>query len=165
MALEFLKDLGGEFVFWMGVETGKPQIIQELREWLQNFSDEDLRSMMVNSKFPPIPEDSFQDAHRFANYVSKIEIVELLEEFLGPARPSIIKVMNELGEPGYAYMKSLYDYLIDCVQHPEKAKVELKSKPGPEMVNVTCDQCHKSWPVQKDKVPEIKECVFCKAKV
>lgn len=158
-----LKDTGTEFLFWWGVEAARPLIIQKLRVWLERYSDSDLRKMMQENKFPSVPPKFFADAASYAKYVDKIEIVELLEEYLGPSRPSIIRIMNEMGEKGWAYMLDLRQYLIECVKSPEKARIGLSPTPEVEMVVITCDQCKQSFPVPLNKVTEIEKCPLCGA--
>lgn len=158
-----LKNTGTEFGFWMGVEVSRPLIIRELRTWLERYSDSDLRKMMQENKLPSVPPKLFAEATSYAKYVDKIEIVELLEEYLGPARPSIIHIMNEMGEKGTTYMLDLHKYLIECVKSPEKARIGLSPKSEAEMVVITCNKCNQSFPVHRDKVTEIEKCPLCGA--
>lgn len=45
----------------------------------------------------------------------------------------------------------------------EEITFKAAKKPLSSVVKITCDQCGNSWPVRREDVPSIKECIFCHA--
>lgn len=157
---DVLKDTGKELAFTAAVEYYKPKIIEGLRDWLKAYSKDELKAMIIRGELPQIPPDVFAEAHGWADYIVKIPIEEVFMELLVPARPEVVQIIQETGQAGSDYIAKLYYYLIDCVKDPEGAQVAA-SGPKAKIVDVTCSECKKSFPIAEDKVKTLTECPLC----
>ena len=144
-------------MFRWALTTFRPEIVKGLRKWLEVYTDDQIRQMMVKGEIPPIPPDLFIQAAGYADFVDGFTLEELVEDYLGPARPSIVAMISEMPDVTPAYLVKLHAFLIDRIKHPEQAEVGAGKKA--DTVMATCDKCQKSFPF----VDGLTECPFCKA--
>ena len=157
MGVKELKKAGTEFLFRWMLTRMRPAIVEALRAWLEKYSDDQIRQMMARGEMPPMPADLFIQATGYADFADSFTLEELLEEYLGPARPSIIAMITEMPDVTPGYLVKLHGYLLDRIKHPEQAQVTASEKAPPQ--TVTCDQCQKSFPFTDG----LTACPFCNA--
>jgi Zn finger protein HypA/HybF involved in hydrogenase expression len=156
MVLDRFKSAGSRFAFELALEFFHDSIVDSLSKWLERYSDEDLRKMIVEHRYPPL-EVAFKELERFSKYLDDISEIRLVEEFLLPARPSLNQIFEQVGEQSAVYLVDLRAYLIERIKHPVEESL------AKAMATATCDKCNKSWPVEKAEFNNIKECPFCHA--
>jgi len=148
-----LSKFGNWFAFEFFLETMHGPIVEGLRQYLSSMSAADIPDMVQNIKFPPINKLDFSFVGENIEHVERIPLVRLVE-FIAEARPDLIEAIQNLGEKGATYLAKLRQHLLDHVKSAE-------FKPEGDMVLATCDNCHKQWPVPRDKAESIDECPFC----
>ena len=168
------KKAASSWAFWFFVEMGHDQIIKGLREYLASMHPEDIPRMVKKGEFPPLEDLDFSAV---GDNIEQLEQVPLfspnddgdppgLVEYLAEARPDLVKAIQKMGMQGAEYLVQLRLHLLDLIKHPEKPlaeSTEYETKVEEGMVQATCDQCGKSFPVPKAEADSIKECPFCHA--
>lgn len=159
MVMESLKKIGGRFAFEFFLEEWKPSLVEALRKWLRAYSADDVRKMVAKGRYPNTSKLDFSALADYHQYIEKIPIERLVEDFIAPARPDLFEAIQEMGMPGAKWLVKLRLRLLDKVKQlvkPEEAAV-LKE----DMVMAKCDDCGKSWPVSRDEFSKIETCPFC----
>jgi len=59
-----------------------------------------------------------------------------------------------MGMPGAQWLVKLRQHLLNQIREAAKPVKQ-------DMVQATCDNCHKGWPVPRDEFKNITECPFC----
>jgi len=151
---EQLKKVGSRFAFEFFLEVWQPKLVEVLRKWLSSVAIEDLQKMVKRGKFPDTAGLNFGGVQEYYQYLEKISTERLFEEYLSPARPDLAQAIQELGMSGAQWLVKLRQHLLDQV----KGFVRPVKK---NLVQATCDKCHKSWPVPRDEFDKIEACPFC----
>jgi hypothetical protein len=149
-----LKKVGSRFAFEFFLEVWQPRLVEMLRKWLSPVTIEDLKKMVRRGKFPDTLGLNFNAVQPYLEYLEKISTERLFEEYLAPARPDLAQAVQELGMPGAQWLVKLRQHLLDQVRGATKPVKK-------DLVQATCDNCRKSWPVPRDEFKDIKECPFC----
>jgi len=149
-----LKKIGSRFAFEFFLEIWKPRIIETLREWLSGVSVEDLRKVVSEDKFPDTGSLNLSAVTPYAEYLEKISVERVLEDYLAPARPDLVQELQEMGMQGATWLVKFRLHLLEQVK---RAGEEVKT----DLVQATCDACGKSWPVPRAEFDSIEECPFC----
>jgi len=167
MAIKFevvkkrLGKFASKLLFEWTIEMMHDTIIAGLKKFLSSIQTEDVSKMVRECRFPPVEHLDFSMLSDNVEYLERITELRLME-IVAEARPDIAKVIMEMGMPGAEYIAKLRLHLIGQVKHPEKALSESTDyESQTNMVKATCDKCHKSWPVPKDKASSIDKCPFC----
>lgn len=149
-----MKKVGSRFAFEFFLEVWQPRLVEMLRNWLSPVTVEDLKKMVKRGKFPDTRGLRFSAVQPYLEYLEKISTKRLFEDFIAPARPDLAQAVQELGMPGAQWLVKLRQHLLDQVKGATKPVKK-------DLVQATCDNCHKSWPVPRDEFKDIKECPFC----
>ena len=162
MAKKF-KGITNQFFFNLAVEQFRPQIIKEFRKWLKPMTPEIVKEMIKTGTFPKLEPKWFDSISGYRPYILKIKYGQLLEYIGDAATPEIVQAIMEEQEQGQLWLRKLYVYLLECVDHPEKLIPEVPKVPTSEekMVQVECQSCQKTWPAKVSEVPLIKKCPYC----
>lgn len=151
--LKQVKKVGSRFAFEFFLEVWHDRLVEMLRKWLATIAVEDIRRMVRGGKFPDTSDLNLGAADDYLEYLEKISTERLFEEYLAPARPDLAQAIQELGMPGARWLVKLREHLLDQVRH----RVPVKQ----DIVQATCDNCGKSWPVPRAEFASITECPFC----
>jgi hypothetical protein len=157
MVLDSLKKVGSRFAFECFLEVWKPKLVESLRKWLEQYSVEDINRMVSQGQFPDVSKLDLSVVKDYLEYIDKISIERLIEDFLGPARPDLIQAIIEMGMPGANWLVKLRLELLEKVRKGQKPADIVKE----DTVLATCDACGKSWPVARSDFDKVKECPFC----
>jgi len=149
-----LKKVGSRFAFEFFLEVWQPRLVEMLRKWLSPVTIEELRKMVKRGKFPDTTGLNFGAVQEYIEYLEKMSTERLFEEYIAPARPDLSQVIQDMGMPGAQWLVKLRQHLLDQVRG---ATTSVKQ----DIVQATCDSCHRSWPVPRAEFDSIKECPFC----
>jgi hypothetical protein len=157
------KGAANQFLFNLAVEQFHPQIIKEFRKWLKPITKQEIQGMIKNGTFPKLEPKWFDNISGYRQYILKIKYTQMLEYIGEAASPEIVQAIMDYGQDGQLWLRKLYVYLLECVDHPEKLipetpKVEEVME---KMVQVECQSCHKTWPAKQSEVALIKKCPYC----
>lgn len=153
MVIDSLKKIGSQFAFEYFLEIWKPKLVALLREWLAQYTVEDIRKMVSRSRFPDTSALDFSPLTDYLQYIEKIPIERLVEDFLASARPDLIQYLQEIGMPGAKWLVKLRLHLLKKIRQGEE-----------DIVMASCDACGKQWPVARAEFDKISECPFCHRK-
>ena len=160
MVMDSLKKIGNRFAFEYFLEVWKPKLIEALKKWLARYTVEDVQKMVARGRFPDTSKFDFSPAAEYVQYIEKIPIGRLVEDFLMPARPDLIEALQEIGMPGAKWLVKLRVHLLDKIKQGGKTEA---ATPKENIVMAACDSCGKSWPVKKDEAESVTKCPFCGA--
>lgn len=152
--VEKLKKSGGRFAFEFFLEVWKDGLVEILKKWLSGITVNDIGKMVKKGKFPSTRELNLSALRPYIEHLERISVERMLEDFLVLARPDLVKAIVEMDMPGAQWLVNLRLYLLDQVRC---AGVEEKQ----DIVQASCDNCGKSWPVLRSEANSIKECPFC----
>jgi len=158
MVMDSLKKIGNRFAFEYFLEVWKPKLIEALKKWLARYTVEDVQKMVARGRFPDTSKFDFSPAAEYVQYIEKIPIGRLVEDFLMPARPDLIEALQEMGMPGAKWLVKLRVHLLDKIKQGGKTEA---ATPKEDIVMAACDVCGKSWPVKKDEAESVTKCPFC----
>ena len=151
---EQFKKVGSRFAFEFFLEVWQPKLVEMLRKWLLSVTIEDLNRMVKRGKFPDTTGLNLGAVQEYYQYLEKISTERLFEEYIAPARPDLAQAIQELGMPGAQWLVKLRQHLLyDTKSFTKPVKQDL--------VQATCDNCRKSWPVPRDEFDKIESCPFC----
>ncbi len=155
-------DASSEFLFWMIYESSKPKIVATLRKWLQPFTPQAVREMVLAGTFPNVEPEILLGAQGFDGYLAKIKADELID-FLAEARPDLMQAIAECGnEKGGAWIMALREHLLHVIAEPEAQLGESRELPPQQpMKQAKCTNCGKTWPVLESEFSKIEACPFC----
>jgi len=162
MAKKF-KGITNQFFFNLAVEQFRPQIIKEFRKWLKPMTPEIVKEMIKTGTFPKLEPKWFDNISGYRQYILKIKYTQMLEYIGEAAAPEIVQAIMGCGVDGQLWLRKLYVYLLECVDHPEKIIPEVPKieEVTEKMVQVECQSCHKTWPAKESEVALIKKCPYC----
>ena len=160
MVIDSLKKIGSRFAFEYFLEVWKPRLIEAVKKWLAHYTVEDMLKMVARGRFPDTSKFDFSPAAEYVQYIEKIPIDRLVEDFLMPARPDLIEALQEMGMPGAKWLVKLRVHLLDKIKQGGKTEAAI---PKEDIVMAACDVCGKSWPVGRSESEDIKVCPFCGA--
>jgi len=149
-----LKKVGSRFAFEYFLEIWKPRLIEMQRKWLASVTVEDLKKMVKRGKFPDSDGFDFNAVREYYEHLEKISTERLFEEYIAPARPDLAQAIQEMEMPGAQWLVKLRQHLLDQVKGAAKAVKQ-------DLVQATCDNCQKSWPVPRSEFDKIDACPFC----
>ena len=149
-----LKKVGSRFAFEFFLEVWQPKLVEMLRKWLSHVTIEELQKMVKRGKFPDTASLNFGGVQEYVEYLEKVSTERLFEDYILPARPDLAQTIQELGMPGAQWLVKLRQHLLDHV----KGFVKPVKK---DLVQATCDNCHKNWPVPRGEFDKIESCPFC----
>jgi hypothetical protein len=157
------KSASNQFFFNLAVEQFRPRIIKEFRKWLKPMTTEIVKEMIKNGTFPKLDPKWFDNISGYRTYILNTKFSQLLEYIGDAATPEIVQAIMEEGVEGRLWLRKLYVYLLECVDHPEKLIPEVPKIEAPEdkMVTVQCQSCSKAWPSKMSEVESIEKCPFC----
>jgi len=157
------KGVANQFFFNLAVEQFRPRIIKEFRKWLKPITTEVVKEMIRTGTFPKLDPKWFDDISGYRQYILKIKFGQVLEAIGDAADPAVVQAIMEEQEQGQLWLRKLYVYLLECVDHPEKLIPEVPKVEAPEdkMVTVQCQTCNKTWPAKMSEVESIEKCPFC----
>ena len=157
------KGVANQFLFNLAVEQFHPQIIKEFRKWLKPLTPEEIQGMIKNGTFPKLEPKWFDNISGYRQYILKIKYTQMLEYIGEAAAPEIVQAIMGCGVDGQLWLRKLYVYLLECVDHPEKIIPEVPKieEVTEKMVQVECQSCHKTWPAKELEVALIKKCPYC----
>jgi len=158
MVIDSLKKIGSRFAFEYFLEVWKPRLIEAVKKWLAHYTVEDMLKMVARGRFPDTSKFDFSPAAEYVQYIEKIPIDRLVEDFLMPARPDLIEALQEMGMPGAKWLVKLRVHLLDKIKQGGKTEA---ATPKEDIVMAACDVCGKSWPVGRSESEDIKVCPFC----
>lgn len=158
MVMDSLKKIGSRFAFEYFLEVWKPKLIGALKKWLARYTADDVRKMVARGRFPDTSKLDFSPAAEYVQYIEKISLERLVEDFLMPARPDLIEALQEMGMPGAKWLAKLRVHLLDKIKQGGKTEA---ATPKEEIVMAKCDTCGKSWPVARAEFDKISSCPFC----
>lgn len=158
MVKETLKKIGSRFAFEYFLEVWKPKLVDALRNWLKRYTVEDIQKMVSRGRLPDTSKLEFGGLSDYVEYVEKISIERLVEDFLAPARPDIIQAIQDMGMPGAKWLVKLRLHLLNRIRQGVKSE---STTPKEDIAMATCDACGQSWPVARSEFDAIKECPFC----
>jgi len=155
-----LGKFGSTLAFEFYLKTIHAAMIEGIRKYLTSIKPEDIPAMIRENRFPPLEHLDLSAVSDNSEHLERITPNRLID-FIAEARPDLIIAIQDMGNQGGKYMLKLHLHLLDLMKHPEKAMGKSTDyAPKKEMVQATCDQCGKSWPVPKDS-PSIDKCPFC----
>lgn len=158
MVMPRLKKFGSRVAFEFFIEGWRPQAVIELKKWLSRYSPEDIRNMVNNGEYPDVSKLNFSEASGYIEYIEKISLVRLVEEYLLPARPDLIEAVVEMDAKGAEWLANLRIHLLDKIRNSTKPS---ERTPKDKLVLATCDNCKNSWTVAKEELPNLDKCPFC----
>lgn len=158
MVMASLKKIGSRFAFEYFLEVWKPKLIDALRHWLARYTADDIRKMVTRGRFPDTSKLDFSPAAEYVQYIEKISLERLVEDFLAPARPDLIEDLQEMGMPAAKWLAKLRLHILDKIKQGAKTET---ATPKEGIVMANCDACGKSWPVARAEFDKISSCPFC----
>jgi len=151
---QHLKKVGSRFAFEFFLEMWKPKFIEMLTKWLSPYTVEDLDCAVKKGTFLDISSLNLAAVKPYLEYVEKISVERLLEDYLAPVRPDLVQALQEMGMPGAQWLVKLREHLLNQIRGAAQTVKE-------DIVQANCDACSKSWPVPRDEFDKIESCPFC----
>jgi hypothetical protein len=170
-ALEKAKRFGNRAIFEFFLELFHDQLVEQFKEYLNGYTPETLKDMVMHEQFPYFDPSVFRALHGFESYLERIKAKRLYEA-LAEARPDLAETLWEMGDPhlppeqkpGMLYIVKFRRHLLQRImtggEGPEMV-ADLSTKPASDMVSAKCDKCGRSWPVPREEFDNIKACPFC----
>ena len=150
----FFSDMASDFGFELLIETFQPQITSNIKSFLESYTPEQWKTMVVEKKFPSADGIDWGWAKPHIKHMDKIT-PERLIEFIAEARPDLALVTQDLGEVGAEYLPLLREYLFSHMLNDSPVQ-EMKKA---EVKQATCSECGKAFPIKDGQV--IDKCPFC----
>ncbi|KKM65126.1 hypothetical protein LCGC14_1494500 [marine sediment metagenome] len=160
-ALGKAKKMGSRLVFEYFLEEHRPQLIKEFQEVLNGITPEKMVEMVAAREFPHFAQKSLRDLHGYEDYIEHITAKRLFEA-LAEARLDLAQAIWDVGDDGVRYMREFRRHYLDRIINAGDHEAEQSSpESAGDVVVLECDICNKSWPAQRNELPEVIECPFC----
>ena len=159
-----LKSGGGRFVFEFFLELYYDDIIKAFREYLEDYTPDDIIKMIKEMRFPATDKFDLGEAQGYIDHIKRITPLRFMEA-IAAARPDLAEAIQAQGASGAQYIVRLRAHFINLIVNPGQAMAKSKdyaSGKGGKTVLATCSECHNSYPVPADQVDNPPECPFCK---
>jgi uncharacterized protein (DUF1919 family) len=147
--------------FFFFLRLPRAEIVDKFIKWVDDYGLENLKSLIQRGEFPTVAPDLFAKSNDYLEYLQDIS-VDYLVEIIVEASPEIAEYLVYMGPAGGVYLAKLRLHFLKLAQHPEEAPIpSIVASPDTEVVRVTCDKCHKSFPVKRNEFNENAKCPFC----
>ena len=146
--------------FYIMLRMNRGKMIKGFRDYLCERPLDEMKEMIKKGEIPPFQADWIATAAEFKDGIKSIKF-QMVWEFVAEASPELAEYINSLGHDGGMYLAKMWSTFLDYLDHPEK--IPLTAKNTTSMIKLTCDQCHKSWPVPEDQADKVDKCPFCGA--
>lgn len=155
MGKDDLKAAAKEFFIDTYLVFYDAEVVAILKQFLAPLSPKQLEQFVADGTAPPIPDAAIKRLKGYEDYIELIKPEEVFQ-WLAKARPDLAETLVSLGDAGAEYVVKLQKFLLGSIKNPEQVPTGQTGK-----VELTCEQCGKTWELPKDEAEKVTVCPFC----
>lgn len=152
---------GEDFFIRFYLQTNRDEIVSRFRKFLDKYSTAEFSKIIDEGRPLPPPDEVISLLRDYKMHVLRMrpdEILTWVVEWITEARPDIGNVLVTKGQAASLWLAAEAKLFFD-VAYGSAGQVSSEMKV--EFSKATCDNCHKSWLVEKNDASVIRACPFC----